>query len=768
MKQYLKTAPWQIIEEAFHPSRMRASESIFSLGNGRFGQRGNFEEQYSSDSLQGSYLAGVTFLDKTKVGWWKNGYPRFFSRIPNAPDWSGMRIRLIDEELDLAVWDVQDYLRQLDMKSGISYRSFVATSPKGNTLSIKITHLNHMMEPNLCMIRFEVKSINYSGKLSVVPYLDANVKHESANYDKQMWTTLRSETKEDVAYLWTQVKREDTQVCMAMGYQAQYNGEPLDKYSILIEKEQAVGYNVGCQVKPNDTLKVDKFVTIVSSLYESRNDIVDSTVSDLRRYLKIGWDELIKDHQAYWRKLWNDSDVVIQGDEQAQQGIRFNIFQLHQSYQGRDHRLNIAAKGFTGEFYGGNTFWNTELCCLPYFLLSSRQDIARNLLLYREAYLQKAIANARKLGIGGGAALYPMMTITGEESHNEWEITFEEIHRNSIMAYAIVQYIYWSGDIDYLTPHGLRVLIAICRFWALRVTWSQRYQCYMLLGVTGPNEYENNVDNNWYTNFSCQQTLLDTLKMLKLAHQHDELGTQAVLEEVQLADGEQATWQEIADKMYLHQDEKTSIFIQQDGYLNKVMQNVDEIPSEERPINQHWSWDRILRSCFIKQSDVLLGLYLYRDHFDQETIRKNYEFYAPKTVHESSLSPYVHCILAARLGKLDEAYNLFLQATRMDLDDYNHEVNAGLHVTSMAGSWMALAHGFAGMMLKEKVLTFEPVMPSQWTCYELKVNYLDCAVKVIVHPDAVDVLLLDGEELLVRIYDKTVLCKKKVLQTIVY
>ena len=768
MKQYLKTSPWTIIEEEFHPSKMRASESIFSLGNGRFGQRGNFEENYSSDTLQGSYLAGVTFLDKTKVGWWKNGYPRFFNRVPNAPNWSGMRIRLIDEEVDLAVWDVQEYIRQLDMKSGISYRSFIVTSPKGNKLSIKVTHLNHMMEPNLCMIRFEVTSVNYSGKLSIVPYLEASVKHESANYDEQMWTTLRSETKEDIAYIWTQVKRKDTQVCMAMGYQAQYNGTYLDKYPILIEKEQTVGYNVGCQVKPNDTLKVDKFVTILSSLYESRNDIVDSAVNDLKRYIKTGWDELIKDHQAYWKRLWHDSDVVIQGDEKAQQGIRFNIFQLHQSYQGRDHRLNIAAKGFTGEFYGGNTFWNTELCCLPYFLLSSRQDIARNLLLYRETYLQKAIANACKLGIGGGAALYPMMTITGEESHNEWEITFEEIHRNSIMAYAIVEYIQWSGDIDYLTPHGLRVLIAICRFWARRVTWSEREQCYMLLGVTGPNEYENNVDNNWYTNYSCQQTLLGTLKMFQLANERNPEDMQAVLSEVDFQPEEKEVWKEIADKIYFHQDKELGIFVQQDGYLNKEMKSVDEIPKEERPINQHWSWDRILRSCFIKQSDVLLGLYLYREHFDKETIRKNYEFYAPKTVHESSLSPYVHCILAARLGKLDEAYELFLQATRMDLDDYNNEVHSGLHITSMAGSWLALAHGFAGMIIRDKVLMFEPVIPTQWTCYELKVNYLDCAVKLTVRADSVDLLLLDGEQLAMRIYDKEVMCKKREVKTIAY
>ena len=198
MNKYLKIDEWNIIEEEFSPNRLRASESLFSLGNGRFGQRGFFEEKYSNDSLQGSYVAGISYLDRTKVGWWKNGYPHYFSRNPNAPNWSGLYIRLIDEEVDLALWDIERYERKLDMKSGISHRDFEITSPKGHKLSIHIEHIISMDNKDLCIIKYSVTSINYEGKVSIVPYLNSDVKHESANFNDRMWDTLRAEDRKSV------------------------------------------------------------------------------------------------------------------------------------------------------------------------------------------------------------------------------------------------------------------------------------------------------------------------------------------------------------------------------------------------------------------------------------------------------------------------------------------------------------------------------------------------------------------------------------------
>lgn len=760
MKKFLKTDEWNIIEEGFHTDRLRASESIFSLGNGRFGQRGNFEETYNSDSLQGSYVAGITFLDRTRVGWWKNGYPRYFSRIPNAPNWSGIYVRLIDEELDLSQWDVLSFERRLDIQNGISYRDFEVTSPKGNALKIHVEHINSMANQNLCLIRYSVTSINYDGKISLVPYINGDVKHETSNFDEKMWNILRAETTNDHAYLWTQTKREDSQLCSAMTYQLFKNSKEIATSPIKIEKEKLVGFSAGADVKAGDRVTLIKYTALVSSLYCDRQELVERALSESKEAKAMGWEKLIKEHQTVWKHIWDETDVVIDGDPDAQQGIRFNIFQLNQSYRGDDPRLNVGPKGFTGEKYGGTTQWNTELCCVPFFLLSSSKETAKNLLLYRHHQLPKAIENAKGLGFKEGAALYPMVTINGEECHNEWEITFEEIHRNNIISYAIWQYTTMTNNLAFVAQYGLEMLIAISRFWSQRVSFSQPKQKYVILGVTGPNEYENNVDNNWYTNYSCVQTLKKTIEYLEtIAHQYPDDYTH-VRRVTNFQPAETARWQEIIDKMYLPEDKEQGIFVQQDGYLDKEMKTIDDIPAEELPINQHWSWDRILRSCYIKQSDVLLGMYLYYDQFDIETIRRNFHFYEPRTVHESSLSPYVHSILAARIGDIEKAYDLFLHATRLDLDDYNNELEQGLHITSMAGSWLAIVHGFAGMQITDDTLSFHPIIPKKWNSYTFKINFRGCTLQIKIEKTQIEITLIEGYELNIRIYNIVYLISK--------
>ena len=434
MKKYLKTDEWNIIEDSFHADYLRMSESIFSLGNGRFGQRGNFEEPYSSDCYRGSFVAGIPFLDNTRVGWWKNGYPHFHTRIPNAADWSHIGLRLIDEELDLAIWDVNSFRRCLNMKEGISYRDVEVTSPRGNRLSLHVEHITNMAHPNLCLIKYSVTSLSYSGKVSLVPLLDGNIADGTEYANEKIWNILRSGAAGDCSYLWTQTRREDAQICYAMTYQFYKNNKEPIANPIRIEKEKQVGFSVGTDVKPGDTVTIIKYISIVSSLHYERQDLIEEAVSQVREAKTIGWNALLQDHRQAWLDIWDEADVIIEGDPEAQQGIRYNIFQLYQTYRGDDPRLNIGPKGFTGEKYGGNTYWNTELCCVPFFLLSTPREIVKNLLIYRYNQLPKAIENAKKLGFSKGAALFPQVTNNGEECHSEWEITFEEIHRNNILS----------------------------------------------------------------------------------------------------------------------------------------------------------------------------------------------------------------------------------------------------------------------------------------------------------------------------------------------
>ena len=271
------------------------------------------------------------------------------------------------------------------------------------------------------------------------------------------------------------------------------------------------------EIKPGDDLTLIKYVSVLSSLNNPKNELTKDVKKRLKEASDKGFEKLFSGHKKEWEKIWKSSDVVIEGDVAAQQAIRFNIFHLNQTYTGKDERLNIGPKGFTGEKYGGSTYWDTEAFALPFFLKTADQKVARNLLLYRYKHLEASIKNAEKLGFKNGAALYPMVTMNGEECHNEWEITFEEIHRNGAIAFAIFNYIRHTGDNDYLADYGLEVLIGISRFWSQRATWSENKKKYVILGVTGPNEYENNVNNNWYTNSMAVWTLSYTINSLLIS-----------------------------------------------------------------------------------------------------------------------------------------------------------------------------------------------------------------------------------------------------------
>ena len=469
-----------------------------------------------------------------------------------------------------------------------------------------------------------------------------------------------------------------------------------------------------------------------------------------------GYEQLLQEQKDAWAKIWEMADIAIEGDVKAQQGIRFNIFQLNQTYLGKDERLNIGPKGFTGEKYGGSTYWDTEAYCIPFYMATKDQQVARNLLTYRYNQLEKAKENAQKLGFTNGAALYPMVTMNGEESHNEWEITFEEIHRNGAMIFAIHNYVRYTGDFSYIPEKGLEVMIAVARFWQQRATFSIPKNKYVILGVTGPNEYENNINNNWYTNYLakwCIQYCMQMIDKVKDGYPEDY---DRVMGLAGLHDSELMDWKEVAENMYFPYSEDHGVFLQQDGFLDKEIVPVSELEKTQRPINQKWSWDRILRSCYIKQADVLQGFYFFEDHFSHQELEKHFDFYEPLTVHESSLSPCVHSIQAAKLGRMEQAYDFYLRTSRLDLDDYNHEVEQGCHITSMAGTWMSIVEGFGGMRVIDDKLCFNPRIPEQWKAYSFKVNFRNQILKIEVAADKTSFLLEGTEPLEILLNGKAV------------
>lgn len=724
MKQLVEIDGWTVEQVGFDPERNRVHESLFSLGNGHMGGRGTHEEVYSGDSLQGNYLAGVYYPDPTRVGWWKNGYPDYFAKVLNAADWTPIHVWVNGAPLDLATAEIVSYRRVLHMRTGELTRTFRAVVPNGVTVDVETVRFVSMTRPHLGAIRYSVTPVDADAALQFSVSVDGDVVNEDSNYDEGFWDEVSQSVQDKRGVVVSRTKKTKFDCATAMAFEVSEGGKPVAVSTKSEERPRFVASTFEVDASAGDTIEVTKFGANATSREMAADEIVGCCNDVLDAALADGFDTVRAEHRAAWEHKWDLGDVVIEGDPAAQQGIRFNIYQLNSTFTGDDPDLNIGPKGFTGEKYGGVTYWDTEAFCLPFYLATSEPEVSKNLLRYRHRQLDRAIENAGKLGFTDGAALYPMVTINGEECHNEWEITFEEIHRNGAIAFAIFNYLRYTGDDHYLLEGGLEVLIGIARFWAQRVSFSEAKQQWVMLGVTGPNEYENNVDNNWYTNLMAQWTLRYAAEAIDLSRSIDTAVTTGILDRVGLDEEvERARWAEVADGLHLPEDPERGVFLQQGNYLDKELLTVDDIDPAERPINKHWSWDRILRSCYIKQADVLQGLWVFEDRYDLDTIRRNFDFYEPRTVHESSLSPSVHAVLAVRLGMLEKAHEMLLRTARLDLDDINADTDDGCHTTSMAGTWIATVLGFGGMQVIDGELHLDPTLAPRWTELGFQVQF---------------------------------------------
>jgi maltose phosphorylase len=744
-QDYIKPDNWSIIEEGFDAEKVKSSESLFSIGNGAMGQRANFEEHFSGATFQGSYIAGIYYPDKTKVGWWKNGYPEYFAKVLNAPNWIGIDIEINGENFDLATCrSVQNFRRELNMKEGIYYRSFEATLANGTEIAVNVSRFLSLDNDEVGCINYEITALNSDAKIAFKPYVDAGVHNEDANWEEKFWEPIKVKHNGNEAFVTARTFKTHFTATTFMQNSILLEGSNLSIAPVSIQDtNEKIQFCYEVAVAKGQTTTLQKIGGYTVSL--NHENTVKAAENVIAEALEIGMSQLTALQKTAWAKIWEMSDITIEGDVKAQQGIRFNIFQLNQTYLGKDSRLNIGPKGFTGEKYGGSTYWDTEAYCIPFYMATKDQQVARNLLAYRYNQLDKAIENAEKLGFKNGAALYPMVTMNGEECHNEWEITFEEIHRNGAIAFAIYNYYRFTGDYSYIPEKGLEVLIGIARFWHQRATFSTNKNKYVILGVTGPNEYENNVNNNFYTNYIakwCIQYTLDQIEKTAGKYPDDYA---RIINKVKIDATEMVDMKKVADNMYFPYSEEHGVYLQQDGFLDKELITVANLDRSQRPINQKWSWDRILRSPYIKQADTLQGFYFFEDHFTREQLEKHFDFYEPFTVHESSLSPCVHSIQAAVLGRMEQAYTFYLRTSRLDLDDYNKEVEEGLHITSMAGTWMSIVEGFGGMRVKNNQLHFDPKIPKEWEGYSFKVNFRNAIVKVHVNHNGTQVTI-DGQK----------------------
>lgn len=727
--------------DCLDPTAMRFYESVMSQSNGHMGMRGSFEEIYSGDHLQGTYLAGVWYPDKTRVGWWKNGYPDFFGKAINTVNIVGIRVLVDGEELDAAASGAEEFHAGLDLGTAVLTRRMVVKTGSGR-VCIESKRFLSMEDRELAAIRYSVTPLDGQAKVVLRPYLDFNVRNEDANYEETFWEPQMGETTPHGGLVTARTAQNrfgqpHFDVCAAMSVTGSSLSGSIHAAASMGYAEQSLAY----ELEKGQSAQIDKLVAVATS--RDTQYVKARARKCVRVAAQQGFDALYSDHCSAMSALLEACGVELEGDASAQQGLRYSLMQLFCTYHGHDSRLNIGPKGFSGEKYGGAAYWDTEGFLIPFYLGAADSSVARSLLMFRYNTLEKAKANAKKLGLAG--ALYPMVTFDGQECHNEWEITFEEIHRNGAIAHAVYNYVTYTGDTAFLLQYGFEMLLELSRFWASRVHWSERRKSYMLHGVTGPNEYENNVSNNWYTNRIAKWTLDYTASLM------ETYGRQL---RTAFGESEPKHFKEIAERMVLPYDSQRQVFVQHDTFLDKALEPASMIDPAQRPINHHWSWDRILRSCYIKQADVLQGLFFLEDAFSNDTVQCNFDFYEPMTVHESSLSAGVHAVVAAWAQRPEKAWELFMRAVRLDLDNINRDTADGLHITAMSGGWLALVKGFAGMKTADGALCFAPVLPGKLTRYAFAVQYRGRFIRLSVERGGVTLTLQRGEALEVNIYGK--------------
>ena len=457
MKRTFEVAPWHVTTTQWDPENKRLQESMTSLGNENLGMRGFYEEGYSGDTLEGLYLGGVWYPDKTRVGWWKNGYPKYFGKVINAVNFIKLPIKVNGEQLDLAKQTPSNFKLDLDMQAAKLTRSFTA-EVGGAQVEFNFERFISAATKELVGQRLTVKNLgDQAAEVEVSSLIDADVRNEDANYDEQFWNVLNTATDGDRA-LMTAITKENNfgTERFTVGFESSVKTS-MDQVD-TVKTEQQVGLVYRQSLAAGTELTFEKRSVFVSSRdFADEEAIVDRLHALTSELDQANFDDLLAAHTAERADRWTKSDVKIAGDDEAQQGIRFNLFQLFSTYYGNDSRLNIGPKGFTGEKYGGATYWDTEAFAIPVYLGVADPAVTRNLLMYRYNQLDGAFVNAQEQGLKG--ALYPMVTFNGIECHNEWEITFEEIHRNGDIAFAIYNYTRYTGDKSYVLHEGSKVLL---------------------------------------------------------------------------------------------------------------------------------------------------------------------------------------------------------------------------------------------------------------------------------------------------------------------
>ncbi len=733
--------PWRIRELSFDPAYAARNETIFALANGHLGMRGNLEEE-SGNVTPGTYINGFYEESSITYGEAAFGFARNHQVLLNVANGTRIQLWVEDEPLDLATGTIEAYERSLNLRTGILSRTLRWRSPGGTAVEIAARRLVSLTRPSVAAIDYGLTVLDAPARVRLVSAILSRSRNLETGDDPRVGAHLPEGALQTVhteaSGTWGAVVQRTRVTRLALAAAADHElfevGPAVAGARTSAQAgEDGATLTIDAHLAAGGRLRLVKYLAYCTSLDHPEEDLVDRAREAVAAARHAGFDGLVAEQEAAVGQFWATSDVEIDGDGALQQGVRFNLFSLFQS-AGRDGRTSLAAKGLTGEGYEGHYFWDTEVFALPFFLYT-QPPVARSLLAFRCGTLDRARIRAAELSQRG--ALYPWRTIGGDEASAYFPAGTAQYHINADIAYAIRKYVTATGDRSLLLEGGAEVVFETARLWADMGDYVPAHAgAFCLNEVTGPDEYTALVNNNCYTNLMARAHLRYAADLADDLAADTAAGFVRLAGRIDLRATEIAAWRQAADAMRIPRDPGLGIHAQDDAFLERAAWDFAGTPASCYPLLLHYHPLVIYRHQVLKQPDVVLAQVLLSHEFGRAEKRRNFDYYDPLTTGDSSLSPCIQSVAAAELGYAGLAYDYFMRTARMDLDDVNGNVSHGVHAAAMAGSWISLVYGFAGLRDDDGRVSFSPRLPAAWRRLQFR---------LLLGGSLLQVTLTDGE-----------------------
>ena len=729
--------PWTIRETELDLDKLAQAESVFALANGHLGLRANLDEGEPS-GLPGTYLGGfyeVRPLPYAEAGY---GYPEDGQTVVNVTDGKVIRLLVEDEPLDIRYGELRSHERVLDLRAGTLHRSVVWESPTGRCVRISSTRLVSFTQRAVAAIQYEVEALDDELPVVVQSELVTNQAMPHGEQDPRAAAALQSplvsvfsDARDRRALLVHRTRGSGLQMGAAMDHVITASGRCGEGIESFPDEARLT---LTADLGPGRPLRLVKFLAYGWSAERSSPALRDQVAAALAGAKHTGWQGLLDEQRAYLDTFWEGADVELEGDAELQQAVRFALFHILQA-GARGEQRAIAAKGLTGPGYDGHTFWDTESFVLP-VLTYTVPHAAADALRWRHRTLDLARERARQLGLRGAA--FPWRTIRGQECSGYWPAGTAAFHINADIADAVVRYRVATQDDPFERDYGLELLVETARMWR-SLGHHDAAGRFRIDGVTGPDEYSAVCDNNVYTNLMAERNLRAAAQA---SSRHPrEAGVLGVDEE------EMAGWRDAAADMLIPYDSALKIHPQAEGFTQHGRWNFAATGADQYPLLLHFPYFDLYRKQVVKQADLVLALHVRGDAFDAEQKARNFAYYEPLTVRDSSLSACTQAVVAAEVGHLDLAYDYFGEAALMDLDDLERNTRDGIHIASLAGTWIAAVAGFGGLRDHDGELSFAPRLPGALTRLAFRLSFRGRRLLVEVDHRRARYSLLEGAPL---------------------